>query len=155
MGKLKVCGLDPGTVQTALVVWDGLAILDRRIIPNQEVIACLAESEWPVVSCEHMECHGMSVGKETFETAYWIGRYWQVCEIMDIEWMRVVRSQIKSYWCHSQKATDSNVRTAVIDRLGPPGKKKQPGVTYGVAKDMWSALAIAVRCHDLKTGSAP
>lgn len=151
--ELKVCGVDPGTTKTAVVVWNGQAILDRRIIPNLDVIKYLADAGCQVVCCEHMECHGMAVGKETFETAYWIGRFWQVCDILDIEWMRVMRSTIKSYWCHSQKATDSNIRRAVLDRLGPPGVKKKPGVTYGVAKDMWSALAIAVRCHDIKSGT--
>jgi hypothetical protein len=150
--SLKACGIDPGTAQTALVVWDGKAVLDKRLVPNLDVIDYLATTSCRIVACEHMQCYGMAVGKEVYETCYWIGRYWQVCDLMDLEWQRVYRSEIKSYWCHSAKANDSNVRAAVIDRLGAPGKKKTPGVTYGIAKDLWSALAIAVRAYDLKTG---
>lgn len=152
MNNLCVCGIDPGTAQTALATWDGKSVLDKRIIPNQEVIDYLTNLTCSAVACEHLQCYGMSVGKEVFETGYWLGRYWQTCEIMGLEWQRVYRSDIKSYWCHSPKANDASVRTAVIDRLGAPGTKKAPGVTYGITKDLWSALAIAVRAHDLKTG---
>ncbi len=150
---LQVCGIDPGTVQTALVLWNGAAVLDKLIIPNQNVIDYLTTADCAVVACEHLQCYGMAVGKEVFETGYWIGRYWQVCELMGFEWQRVYRSDVKAYWCHSPKANDSNVRAAVIDTLGAPGKKKTPGVTYGISKDLWSALAIAVRAHALKTTS--
>lgn len=150
--SLKVCGIDPGTEQTALVIWNGKAVLDKRLIPNQNVIDYLATVSCAAVACEHMQCYGMAVGKEVFETCYWIGKYWEVCDLMGLEWQRVYRSDVKSYWCHSPRASDSNVHAAIVDRLGAPGRKKTPGVTYGITKDLWSALAIAVRTHDLKTG---
>src|SRR5271157_2072839 len=152
---LKVCGLDPGTLQTAVVVWNGTTILDHQIIPNIKVIDYLTHTDCPVVACEHLQCYGMAVGKEVFETGYWIGRYWQVCDLMEIDWQRVFRSEIKAYWCHSLKAADSNIRAAIIDRLGKPGTKKAPGITYDIHKDLWSALAIAVRAHDLKISVPP
>lgn len=153
MSSSIVCGIDPGTAQTALVIWDGTRIHDRCIIPNIEVLAYLVkayDAGCALVSCEHMQSFGMAVGKEVFETCYWIGRFEQVCWNLDLKWRRVYRSEVKAHWCHSTKANDSNIRAAVIDRLGPPGTKKVPGITYGVSKDMWSALAIAVRALDLK-----
>jgi hypothetical protein len=42
------------------------------------------------------------------------------------------------------KAKDANIRQALIDKIGPQGTKKDPGPTYGISKDVWSALAIAV-----------
>jgi hypothetical protein len=47
-----------------------------------------------------------------------------------------------------RRAKDQNIRQALIDRLGPPGTKKNPGPTYGVTSHMWSALAVAVTAHD-------
>ena len=150
--SLTVLGIDPGTTQSALVAWNGSAVTDKQLIPNIQARNYLASTNCTTVACEHLQCYGMSVGKEVFETGYWIGRFWEVCDIMGFEWQRVYRSEIKSYWCHSAKANDSSIRTAIIDRLGPPGRKKTPGITYGISKDLWSALAIAVRTHDLKTG---
>jgi hypothetical protein len=149
---LKVCGIDPGTSQSAFVVWDGATILDRQIIENVESLAYLNAVDCGLIACEHIQSYGMAVGKEVFETCYWVGRYWQICGVRGIEWCRTFRSEVKAHWCHSPKANDSNIRAAVIDRLGSPGVKKAPGVTYGVSKDLWSALAIAVRAYDIKTG---
>ncbi len=47
-----------------------------------------------------------------------------------------------------------NIRQALIDRFGPPGKKKAPGATYGLSGDMWSALAVAVTFTDKLGGAA-
>lgn len=147
---LKVCGIDPGTAQSAFVVWNGSAIVEKSIIENLSSLAYLRQVECDLVACEHIQSYGMAVGKEVFETCYMVGRYWQVCSDRGVEWLRTFRSDVKAHWCHSPKANDSNIRAAVIDRLGAPGVKKAPGVTYGISKDLWSALAIAVRAHDLK-----
>ena len=53
------------------------------------------------------------------------------------------------------KATDSNIRVALIDMFprtgqntkGEPcakGCKKHPGPLYGVSKDVWAALGVAI-----------
>ncbi|HET6477318.1 MAG TPA: hypothetical protein VFH93_14740 [Thermoleophilia bacterium] len=42
---------------------------------------------------------------------------------------------------------DANIRQALLDRFGGPaavGRKAAPGPLYGIARDVWSALAIAV-----------
>ena len=53
-------------------------------------------------------------------------------------------------------AKDSNVRMAMLDRWGAPGTKLSPGVTFGLAKDEWSALAIASTVTDkLLKGETP
>lgn len=149
--SLTVCGIDPGTAQSAFVVWNGETILDKQIIENAASLAYLKSVDCGLIACEHIQSYGMAVGKEVFETCYWVGRYWQICVDRKIEWCKTFRSDVKSHWCHSLKANDSNIRAAVIDRLGPPGVKRSPGTTYGISKDLWSALAISVRAHDIKT----
>ena len=47
------------------------------------------------------------------------------------------------------RAKDSNIRQAVMDMYGSSkevaiGNKKKPGPLYGVVKDIWSSLAIAI-----------
>jgi len=60
----------------------------------------------------------------------------------------IYRRDIKMHFCHTMKGKDANIRQVLIDRLGPPGRKKTPGITYGIKKDLWQALAGAVYLYD-------
>jgi len=60
---------------------------------------------------------------------------------------RISRRAVKLHLCGSARAKDANIRQALIDRYGGSaaiGRKAAPGPLYGVSKDVWSALAIAV-----------
>ena len=91
--SLKVCGIDPGTSQSAIVVWNGKEIVDKNLIPNQEALAYLRTVECDLAACEHMQSFGMAVGKEVFETCYMLGRFWQIFVDREITWRRVFRSE--------------------------------------------------------------
>jgi hypothetical protein len=60
----------------------------------------------------------------------------------------VYRKDIKLAFCGTCKAKDANVRQALIDRFGEQGTKLNPGRLYGIKKDMWSALAVALFWYD-------
>jgi hypothetical protein len=92
----------------------------------------------------------MPVGAEVFETALWIGKFMHAWQRNSGKVELVYRQNIKLHFCHSARANDSNVRQALIDRFGKPGVKKNPGKLYGIHKDMWSALAIAIYFLDTK-----
>jgi hypothetical protein len=60
---------------------------------------------------------------------------------------------VKMHLCGNTRAKDGNIRQALLDRFGPGkaiacGTKKQPGPLYGVSKDVWQALALAVTWSD-------
>lgn len=140
-----ILAIDPGSSKSAWVMWDGAKILGKGIIANDCV------DELPLantVACEHIQCMGMAVGKSVFETAYFIGELRARVKDFGTPFIPVYRSEVKMHFCNSMRAKDGNIRQALIDRLGAPGVKKSPGVTYGVSGDMWSALAIAVMTHD-------
>jgi hypothetical protein len=101
-----------------------------------------------VVACEHIQCFGLPVGAEVFECAYWIGDFRCSCKNKGTLFLPVYRSEVKMHFCHSMRAKDANIRMVLIDRLGAPGTKKNPGPTYGIKGDIWSALAIAVLAFD-------
>ena len=50
--------------------------------------------------------------------------------------------------CGSARATDANLRAALLDRYGGSGRaigtRKAPGPLYGVKSHAWAALALAV-----------
>jgi len=94
---------------------------------------------------EQIRCYGMPIGATTLDTVFWSGRFW---EAWKGEKYLMPRLEVKKHICHNGSAKDSNIRHALIDRFGEPGRKKEPGLLYGVKKDIWAALAIAVTWID-------
>lgn len=143
---MKILAIDPGPTESAFVIWDGKTILEKGKIPSERILPLLGMHERDcIVVCEMIACYGMPVGAEVFETCVWIGRY---LEKLHGQMVRMKRRECQMHLCNSARANDSNIRQALIDRLGHPGTKKAPGVTYGVVKDMWAALAVAVTAYD-------
>lgn len=155
-----VVAIDPGPVKSAVVLWDGKLIRDFGIYENGYVLDLLTDlarnihSPWPC-AIEMIASYGMAVGAEVFETCVWIGRFMQAYSpngIAKVE--RVPRLVVKMHLCHTARANDSNIRTALIDRFGGKdvaiGKKNEPGPLYSVKADLWAALALAVTWMDQK-----
>lgn len=156
----RILAIDPGTVESGWVEYDAAAArivgfgktanaetlaLIRQHDHNREVAASGGHDDHHHIAIEMVASYGMPVGREVFETCVWVGRF---MERWNGPTTRLTRIEIKSHLCHSARAKDSNIRQALIDRLGPPGTKKAPGPTYGIKGDIWSALAVAVTCAD-------
>lgn len=93
------------------------------------------------LAIEMIASYGMSVGASVFDTCRWVGRFE---ECFKGQATLVYRRDVKLHVCNSPRATDANVRTALIDRFGKPGTKKKSGPTYGIKSHIWSALAVGV-----------
>jgi myo-inositol catabolism protein IolC len=156
---MYILGIDPGPKQSAFVYWDTdkNQILLKDKIDNDVMMSRIAGVYSDCVMqgyvvIEMIQSFGMPVGMETFETVFWIGRFYQLavttdgCEKVD----RVLRKDIKMNMCGTTKAKDSNIRQALIDRFGSPGTKKNPGMMYGLHKDMIQAFAVAVTYFDIQ-----
>lgn len=140
---MRILAIDPGPAESAFVTWNEGKLGYCDIKPNDFIRNSLAVSvgmESSVVAIEMIACYGMPVGKETFETCLWIGRF---CERSPIEPRLVYRRDVKLHHCQSARAKDSNIRQALVDKYGPPGTKKAPGATYGLKSHLWAAFAIA------------
>lgn len=141
-----IIAIDPGTLESAVVVWDGAAILDHFIKPNTEVLSYLrysADIDYQLV-IEKVVSYGMSVGESTFETVLWSGRFAEAWDHRRGNWDRLPRMDVKMFWCHSAKAKDTNIWQAMVDRFGEPGKKATPGFLYEIRSHSRAALALAV-----------
>jgi hypothetical protein len=156
----SVLAIDPGNFQTAYC-WLNHA---RRIeafgkIDNPGMrdflISAVAKTKGfappTLVACEQVASYGMSVGASVFETCNFIGRLQEICEGY-VPFTLVVRLEVKLAICHSPRANDSAIRTALIELFGAPGTAKAPGPTRGITKDIWAALALAetVRSGDYR-----
>lgn len=140
---MTIYAVDPGPVTSAVCVWkDGEIAFCEAEMPNDLVKEYVTlRNQDAVLAVEWIECFGMPVGSETFETVFFCG---QLSMIWSGRMLRVPRRAVKVYLCGSVKAKDGNVRRALIDRIGPQGTKKSPGPTYGVSSHGWQALGVAV-----------
>jgi hypothetical protein len=153
---MKITGIDPGSEQTALVIFDNSLnyILFKEIVANHLLIKMIVENMLPEIKytkivIEKVASYGMPVGESVFQTVRWYGRFEQaLSERTNDKIEYITRNEVKNILCHSSRANDSNIRQALIDRLGKPGTKKKPGVTYGITKDLWAALAVAIAFSD-------
>ena len=145
-----VLGLDPGTEQSALVIWgDGRKIWDHRIDDNElilEFIEGAKSYDGSVLALEKVESFGMPVGKEILRTVFWSGRFAQAWTPK--RFVEVTRKEVKLHLCGSHRATDANIRCALIDRFGKPGVKAAKGLLYGLKGHEYAAFAVAVSFHD-------
>ena len=146
----KIFAIDPGTTQSAYVIWGHASeiIEDMGIVENDRLLQDIDSgffTKCDAMAIEMVACYGMPVGVSIFETVVWTGRFIQ-------EWSRahdrVYRRDIKLHFCGSARAKDSNIAQALRDRFGDPGTKKAPGKLYGVKKDIWAALSVAVYYAD-------
>ncbi len=150
---MKIMAIDPGTTQSAYVVFDGKTIFAKGIEQNNRVKDLIGyKSEWFIsaLAIEAIASYGMPVGAEVFTTCIWIGRFYEAASRLLLPVSLVYRKDIKVCLCGSLRAKDSHVRQALIDRVGKQGIKKAPGPTYGMSADMWSALAVAVYFLDTR-----
>lgn len=154
-----VLAIDPGPVRSAWIVYnpETRGIRSFAITSNDELLPSLrrVSSDVEAVVIEKIESFGMAVGWEVFETVYWSGRFAEAVDPVPV--FRVGRKAVKSNLCGDQRAKDANIRAALIDRFGGTsaiGTTKQRGPLYGVSKDVWAALAVAVTFADSRRVAA-
>ena len=141
--------LDPGTTQSAWVLMDDeLHPVEFAIEDNEHVLRLFKDPKFSEMAIEWVESYGMAVGVETFETVFWIGRFWEAAVRGGVSPWKVPRREVKLTLCHTSRAKDANVRQALIDRFGPVGTKKNPGWFYGVKSHIFSAVAVGVTFAD-------
>ena len=142
--------IDPGTTSSAYVLYEAGEILGKGKIENEAMLDIIRSTGFDTLVIEAIASYGMSVGAEVFTTCIWVGRFIQVCVDKGSPYELMYRKDIKMHLCHSMKAKDSNIRQALIDRLGKPGTKKNQGRTYGISGDEWAALAVAITFSDTR-----
>ena len=149
---MKLLAIDPGNEKSAWVLYDTEKKLPIKfaIEDNNDVLERITELDADAISIEMVASYGMAVGRHVFETCVWIGRYIQAwLENCHGVCTQIYRKDVKMHLCGQTKAKDSNIRQAIMNRYGSTrqkaqGTKSKPGPLYGVSKDVWAALGVAI-----------
>ena len=161
---MKILAIDPGTEKSAWVVFDCQAFRVEKfgltknvdLVDSRLLHDLLARSARLIA--EVIKSYGNVIGDSTLETCVWLGRFYQVAFDSEIPVVKYNRRQIVTHICGgNSRAGDRQVRQALIDRFPPLGggavpsigTKKQPGPLFGVSRDVWSAIAVAVTYAEL------
>ncbi|MBN93401.1 MAG: hypothetical protein CL928_04915 [Deltaproteobacteria bacterium] len=150
---VNVLAIDPGTTQSAwAVVRGGGTVTTFGKEPNETLLEAIRDKGrgWHTVDClivEGMTSYGKPVGTEVFETLVWTGRFLEAWEPGESD--RISRRDVKKIVCGTTHSRDSDVRRCIIERytedgMDAIGTKKEPGPLYGVAGDVWSAIAVGL-----------
>lgn len=154
--RQKIMAIDPGSTESAYVIWDGKTIHEKAKIDNHDLLKMITECDGipPCIVIEQIKGYNMSVGDTVFETCVWSGRFWQEALGHCLQVERVPRKEIVAHLCGSAKGGDSHVIHALAERFAPDqpnkgkGTKKDPGFFFGFSKDIWQAFAVAVTYYD-------
>lgn len=153
---MTILAIDPGPTESAfLTLESGLHIGEFGVLPNGVLLERLGGEFWSVdpsryhlqLVIEQIRGYGITAGNETFDTCWWSGRFY---ERFRGAVAMLPRKTIATHLCGHARPGDKFIRQALIDRLGGPGMKRQPGPTYGVTSHVWAALAVAVTWYDMQ-----
>lgn len=150
---MRLLAIDPGSEQTAWVLFEDGQICDREITDNDE----MAMSVFHVnhVAIEYMRPRGMPTSRQEMDTQFWAGRFIQEFAARRlVPWTPIYRHDVKLHVCGNARAKDQNIRQAMLDRFGGKGTKRNPGPLFGFKDDLFSALAIGVTFLDTHSTEA-
>jgi hypothetical protein len=151
----SLMAIDPGTTRSAWVKFVRGVPTSYGLDDNPTALRKVGAYIGPgaQVVCEQIESYGMAVGREVFETVRWAGRFEQAFLGLNGSpahacWHYLPRRAVKLEICGQPRAKDANIRQALIDLYGGKdkaiGKKAAPGPLYGMAGDVWAALAVGI-----------
>jgi len=154
---MNIIGIDPGNEKSAYVLYANHEIREYGIYINEDMRSIVSTTYADLLAIEQCACYGMPVGATVFDTSLWAGRFIERYVVSQHKPYRIIyRKDVKMLLCNSMRAKDGNIRQAIIDRYEPTGggkipqigTKAKPGPLYGISKDVWSALAIAITAHE-------
>jgi hypothetical protein len=146
---MVIMGIDPGTEQSAMVVWNNEIVINHIQCSNIDFLQAMRNGTGKSVNhvvIEDVAFYGKVLNKSTFDTLKLIGR---IQEIFPDKHSLVYFPDIAYHFCNSRRGVNTaQINKVLISRFGEKGTKKNPGILYGIKEHEWSALAVAVYYAD-------
>jgi len=146
---MKILAIDPGTTQSAYILWntEKQTVLSCGLMDNnpfvKKYISFVQCKMADLIAVEMIQNYGFQMGRSTIETIMFVGElkaFWDANHYDVTEFKLYGRPTIKG---HFNAKKDAMIRASLRMRYGEHEFKKG-GKFYGVKKDIWSAMAIAV-----------
>lgn len=144
-----VLGIDPGPKTTGVALFDAVRNKVRwseQKMKNADVLQLLLEERYDFAAVECIEAiYSPFVGADTVRTIRYIGRLEEALgkQLPRTKVCFLSPQRVRMIVTGTAAAKDPGVRQALIDKIGPAGRKAEPGPTYGVSSHAWRALAVA------------
>ena len=152
---MVILGIDPGAAKSGIVVWDGQKVTAHKELENWEVLSSLYngqhQEDRAYMAIERLRGYNIPAGNELIDTIEWYGRFIEAATFNKFftQVIPIPRGEVlKHFDVQKGRGTDSGLRAALIDRIGPIGTRKEPGPCYGITSHCWSALAVAITAAD-------
>jgi len=147
--KTLVLGIDPGkTIGMCALSQFGIRAEeygsdDSTLTLLRLSVEELRASGWDItVVIEGIVPYAQPLDAAVIATCYQIGQLQYA--LRDLATVKMIsRKEVKSHLLGKTTGSDVDVKRALIDALGEPGTKANPGPTYGVKGHGWAALAVA------------
>lgn len=155
---MKILAIDPGTIQSAMICWDGKKIIGFTKTENGFIRNQLRECErdCPLVI---EEINPYKIGMTIRDTILWSGIFQEAWEHQFRKVYYLPRREVAKHLCGIGSGfNDSMIIAALADRFAygqknrGKGTKKNPGFFYGFKADIWQAFALAVTWWDKNNG---
>jgi len=146
-----ILGIDPGTEMSGYAVVDlNYNVRSADKVPNDNLLNMLKTKPLgTTVVIESMSCYGAPVGREVFETSYFIGRIQQICDDNGLAYYLYPRPEYARSIAGVKKVTDAVLRQALLLRFGGDTKGEPLYLLKG-ASDKRSAYALCVYWLDMQ-----
>ena len=143
-----VMGIDPGPTESAFaIIRTDYTIVRAAKVPNREInIEDRYSSSLDGlrhVAIEGLACYGRPVGRETFETAYMVGRCCERADLAGVPYTIYARPVYANAIAGTGRVTDAVLYQALRLRFGGV-KKGEPLFALKGQSDLRSAFAVAV-----------
>jgi len=175
---MRILAIDPGPTQSGVVVYGEGGVIYAKQRDNEIFVAELRAEKWgpeiwgemveiDLLAIEWIENYGYAVGRDVFQTVYWIGRFaeawWATSSCLliprrDVKIALCGKSTYRDPVTGSMKGIqDKHIRRAIINRFPARGggktpavgTKAKPGPLYGMKSHLWSALAVALTAEQM------
>lgn len=161
-----VCGIDPGPIESAYVLWDGERIRKFGNIKNADLLSAMRTRAGregifgildgiaggiDILAIEQIRGFGVMASDALFDTCCFSGMLCEAFGEHRTAW--IPRKKAAAHICGvGGISKDQFVREALIARFGGKdkaiGKKSNPGPLYGITGHLLPALAVALTYFD-------
>lgn len=155
--SLRIFAIDPGNALSGYALFDmpDMHLIEFGKVTNEELekrLNCIPDYDVAVI--EMVSNYGTNVGKTIFDTVLHIGRFIKIWENHGFKPELVYRHEEKMNLVGRPVAKDKDIKAALVARFAKydfktgKGTQKNPDTFFGVAQDVWQAIAVGVTYYD-------